>query len=107
MRKFTGYALALSLTLVVFNCKHEMHGKCFEEKNINACGEICQMRDDAQACAQQTELGIKQCIEGGNLKTWSYMCLFAKDGKDLYCKKQKELCNEAKNKQNDNCALVN
>ena len=49
----------------------------------NACGEICQMRDDAKACALQTDLGIKQCIEGGNLKTCSYMCLFGKDGKDL------------------------
>ncbi|HRP70159.1 MAG TPA: hypothetical protein PLY93_11555 [Turneriella sp.] len=87
-------------------CKHEMHGKCFDEKKIHACGEICQHKDDGKACALQTELGIEQCQKKGDLKICAYMCLFAKDGKDLYCQKQRELCNKPENKSSTDCELI-
>lgn len=56
---------------------------------ISVCGELCD-KDDAKACAQQTELAIPACMEKGDQEICRWMCNYSKSG-DLFCNKYKEL----------------
>jgi hypothetical protein len=57
---------------------------------IAACGELCD-KEDAKACATQTEIATKECLEKGDAGTCEWMCRYAKLGQDLYCKKHEEV----------------
>lgn len=86
----------LALAFVVVPACDETSKQCFGDdaasvKNqVSACGELCD-KDDGKACAKQVELANEACIEGGDAEICRWMCDYAKDGKEVYCKKHEEL----------------
>lgn len=104
MKKF--FLISLIASGLLLGSCDENKAACFEKKNLSACNELCDIKNNNKACAMQTELGIQKCMDERDIKVCSSLCLMAKDGKELFCKKQKELCSLPENKDKDECQLL-
>lgn len=87
--------LWMLLVLSVAACKSDAEKLCFEGKldaphRVAACGELCD-KDDQKACGTQGEVGLQRCMKEHDAETCTWMCRYAKDGKDLYCKEAEKI----------------
>jgi len=81
---------ALFITLLGLGaCKNDTEKLCFDgainaPHRVSACGELCD-KGDSKACGIQGETGLQRCMKDKDAETCRWMCLYGKDGKDLYC----------------------
>ncbi len=74
----------------------ETSKECFDgaagsvKANVAACGELCD-KGDAKACDEQGALAKTHCLDGSDKEICRWMCDYAKDGKELYCARSKQL----------------
>lgn len=87
--------LWLGFVLAASACKSDAEKLCFDGKmddkyRVSACGELCD-KDDGKACSTQTQVALQRCMKDRDPETCRWMCLYGKDGKDLYCKEHEAI----------------